>query len=58
MVNVYTRFSHNFLQIAIGTGIADIEENGIEDGAFRKVDPFEINSHPRCLHSIMLNVHE
>src|SRR5690606_1324033 len=51
MINLYTTLRHNFLEIAIGNGIAHIE-NRIKDDPFGEVNSFEINGHPLSAYSM------
>lgn len=53
MVNVHTTFSHNFLKVTIGTGIAHVKENGVKDNTTGKMSPFEIDRQTQSPHSFM-----
>jgi hypothetical protein len=42
VIHLNASFRHNFFEIPIGNGIADIEENRVENNVFRIVSAFKI----------------
>lgn len=43
MVDCYASLSRNLLKLAIGDGVAHVKEDGMQDDAFGKISPFEID---------------
>jgi hypothetical protein len=49
VVDVNTSLDHNFFQIPIRNGVADVEEHGVQDNTFRIVAALETNRHVQSL---------